>query len=123
MTYTVFASVSGNLITLIYFCVTEIVILENMAEQLVVEDLEHVEEEEDDDDDDDEEDEDETDDSQEEDDSDSDQEPKLKYERIQNKLEEILNKEAASCMAVHTKVMSKVISNHAIYARNSKNGH
>ncbi|PIK53217.1 putative vacuolar protein sorting-associated protein 41-like [Apostichopus japonicus] len=75
-----------------------------MAEQLVVEDLKHVEEEEDDDDD--EEDEDETDDSQEEDDSDSDQEPKLKYERIQNKLEEILNKEAASCMAVHTKFLA-----------------
>lgn len=123
MTYTFFASVSGNLITLIYFCVTEIVILENMAEQLVMEDLKHVEEEEDDDEEDEDEDEDETDDSQEEDDSDSDQEPKLKYERIQNKLEEILNKEAASCMAVHTKVMSKVISVQAIYARNSNSGH
>ncbi|XP_038045222.1 LOW QUALITY PROTEIN: vacuolar protein sorting-associated protein 41 homolog [Patiria miniata] len=34
------------------------------------------------------------------------EEPKLKYERIRNTLEEILSKDAASCMAVHTKFMA-----------------
>ncbi|XP_033639458.1 vacuolar protein sorting-associated protein 41 homolog isoform X2 [Asterias rubens] len=34
------------------------------------------------------------------------EEPKLKYERIRNTLEDILSKDAASCMAVHTKFMA-----------------
>ncbi|XP_072029867.1 vacuolar protein sorting-associated protein 41 homolog isoform X2 [Amphiura filiformis] len=34
------------------------------------------------------------------------EEPKLKYERIRNTLERILNKDAASCMAVHTKFLA-----------------
>ena len=32
-------------------------------------------------------------------------EPKLKYERIANDLTSILSKDAASCIAVHTKVI------------------
>lgn len=68
------------------------------------EDFEEDEETDETEDDDDEEDEDDSD--EDEEDTDSDQEPKLKYERIQNKLEEILNKEAASCMAVHTKFLA-----------------
>ncbi|XP_022090770.1 vacuolar protein sorting-associated protein 41 homolog [Acanthaster planci] len=42
----------------------------------------------------------------EEDDSGEIEEPKLKYERIRNTLEAILSKDAASCMAVHTKFMA-----------------
>ncbi len=63
--------------------------------------LNNSQEEEDDDDDDDEE--------EEEDGSDEDEdevEPKLKYERIGNAMNTILNgEECASCMAVHTKVL------------------
>lgn len=36
----------------------------------------------------------------------SEEEPKLKYERLSNGVTEILQKDAASCMTVHDKVMS-----------------
>lgn len=43
-------------------------------------------------------------------------EPKLKYERIANDLTSILSKDAASCIAVHTKVTLTVMrhSSHLI---------
>ncbi|XP_071478787.1 vacuolar protein sorting-associated protein 41 homolog [Diadema antillarum] len=68
------------------------------------------EEEEDDEDDDDDDDDDDEDDEDEDDDDDENEEdadePKLKYERISNTLESILNSDAASYLAVHTKFLA-----------------
>ena len=71
--------------------------IEEMKRRTLEDDMDD-DEEEDDDDDDDEEDEDDDEHEGEVD------EPKLKYERISNTLEAILNNDAASYLAVHTKV-------------------
>lgn len=39
---------------------------------------------------------------------DTEEEPKLKYERLTNGVTEILQKDAASCMTVHDKVLIHV---------------
>lgn len=69
----------------------------------VDEDVEEEEEEDEDDDDEDEDDEDEDDDDEDGEEAD---EPKLKYERISNTLEAILNNDASSYLAVHTKFLA-----------------
>ena len=61
---------------------------------------------------------DEEEDDEDDDDDDSEssegEEPKLKYERIRNTLERVLSKDAASCMAVHSKVGTLHLSSNSI---------
>ncbi|CAI9735685.1 sorting-associated 41 homolog isoform X1 [Octopus vulgaris] len=51
----------------------------------------------------------------EEEESEEEAEPKLKYERLVNDLTKILNKDAASCMAVHSKFLALGTHNGAIH--------